>query len=102
LLAALDAELPDLAVQGVAAGMHVLLRLPAGVDDRLVAAEAQRDGVRAIPLSVYQLHLSDQGGLVVGYGRIRADALEAAITTLARALRRAARLQRRQHSRVIG
>jgi hypothetical protein len=45
--------------------------------------------VRVVPLSTYQLAPSDQGGLVIGYGRIRGEALEAAVALLARALRRA-------------
>jgi GntR family transcriptional regulator / MocR family aminotransferase len=88
LLAALDAELPGLAAEGVAAGLHVLLRLPPGVDDREVAAEAERDGVRVTPLSTYELAPSGQGGLVIGYGRIHEDALRPAVAALARALRR--------------
>jgi GntR family transcriptional regulator/MocR family aminotransferase len=91
LLAALNAKLPGLPVQGVSAGVHVLLRLPPGVDDRAVADDAKRDGVRVSPLSTYRLELapSDPGGLVIGYGRVREDALHAAVTVLARALRRA-------------
>jgi GntR family transcriptional regulator/MocR family aminotransferase len=89
LIGVLDAQLPGLAVEGVAAGMHVLLRLPAGADDRVVAFEAEREGVRVIPLSTYQLGRSSRGGLVIGYGRIHEAALEPAITALARALRRA-------------
>ncbi|HEV8648710.1 MAG TPA: PLP-dependent aminotransferase family protein [Actinomycetes bacterium] len=91
LLAALNAKLPGLAVQGVAAGMHVLLRLPPGVDDRAVACEAERDGVRIIPLSTYRLQptASDRGGLVIGYGRVHEDEVERAVIALARALRRA-------------
>ncbi len=90
LLAALDARLPALPVEGVAAGIHVLLRLPPGVDDRLVAAEAEREGVRVIPLSTYELSPPDRGGLVIGYGRIHEDALDPAVVALARALRRVA------------
>jgi GntR family transcriptional regulator / MocR family aminotransferase len=88
LLAALDRELSGLAVEGVAAGIHVLLRLPPGLDDRLVASEAERDGVRVIPLSTYQFARSEQGGLVLGYGRIHEDALDEAVSALARAVRR--------------
>ncbi len=87
LLAALGADLPALGVEGVAAGMHVLLRLPPGVDDRLVAAEAEREGVRVVPLSTYQL-APGRGGLVAGYGRVHETALAGAVAALARALRR--------------
>jgi GntR family transcriptional regulator/MocR family aminotransferase len=88
LLAALGVELPDLDVEGVAAGIHVVLRLPPSVDDRVAASEAERDGVRVVPLSTYQVAPADRGGLVIGYGRIHADALEGAVSALASALRR--------------
>jgi GntR family transcriptional regulator/MocR family aminotransferase len=87
LLAALDERLPAYPVEGVAAGLHVLLRLPQGVDDRLVAAEAERNGVRAVPLSTYALAPSDRGGLVIGYGRLHEDAVEGAVAALERLLR---------------
>jgi GntR family transcriptional regulator / MocR family aminotransferase len=88
LLALLESELPGLAVEGIAAGMHVLLRLAPGVDDHAVAAEAERDGVAVVPLSTYQLRPTGQGGLVIGYGRIHEDALGAAVAALAAAVRR--------------
>ena len=89
LLAALHAALPGLPVEGVAAGVHVLLRLDAGLDDRAVAAEAERDGVRVEPLSTYRLAPSERGGLVIGYGRVRGAALHDAVAALARAIERA-------------
>lgn len=88
LLAALDAELPGSIVEGIAAGLHVLLRLPAGVDDRAVASDAERDGVRVIPLSTLELAPSGRGGLALGYGRIHEDAIESAVAALARAVPR--------------
>jgi GntR family transcriptional regulator/MocR family aminotransferase len=91
LLAALGAELPDCTVEGVAAGLHVLLRLPDGMEARAVAAEAARDGVRVIPLSTYALAPSSRGGFVLGYGRIHEDAIEEAVRVLARAWRRTTR-----------
>jgi GntR family transcriptional regulator / MocR family aminotransferase len=87
LLAALDANLPELTVEGVAAGVHVLLRLPAGVDDRLIASAAERSGVRVVPLSSYELAPSGRGGLVIGYGRIHEEAIEPAVGALAREVR---------------
>jgi GntR family transcriptional regulator / MocR family aminotransferase len=100
LLTALDAKLPELTVEGVAAGVHVLLRLPARVDDRLVASAAERNGVRVVPLSAYELAPSGRGGLVIGYGRIHQDAIEPAVSALAGAVRlargRATRGRRRR------
>jgi GntR family transcriptional regulator/MocR family aminotransferase len=86
LLAALERHLAGLDVEGIAAGMHVLLRLPPGVDDRAVAARAEERGVRVIPLSRFSLSGSNGGGLVLGYGRIHEHALEPAVRDLSRAI----------------
>src|SRR5262249_45822560 len=49
LIAALTDALPDAEVEGVAAGLHVTVRLPDGVDEVAVRAEAER---RRIALSL--------------------------------------------------
>ena len=89
LVAALARELPDLQVKGVAAGLHVLLELPPGVDDELVTREAARNGIHVEPLSRYSLERGAAGGLVLGYGRVHETALEPAVAALAAALGRA-------------
>jgi hypothetical protein len=53
-----------------------------------VTLEAAFDRRVEVPLSTYQLVPSDQGGLVIGYGRVRGEALEVAVGLLAAALRR--------------
>lgn len=89
LLGALHERLPELTPEGVAAGMHVLLRLTPGVhDDRVVAEEAERRGVHVVPLSAYQITPSG-GGIVIGYGRVHEDAIDTAVSELASALRSA-------------
>jgi GntR family transcriptional regulator/MocR family aminotransferase len=84
LLAALERRLPDLAVEGIAAGVHLLLRLPPGVDDAAVADAADRAGIRVPPLSSFRLAPSSHGGLVIGYGRLHEDAVEPAVDAIAR------------------
>jgi GntR family transcriptional regulator/MocR family aminotransferase len=91
LLAELGAKLPELPVEGIAAGLHVLLRLPPGVDDRSVAAAAEENGVRVVAISTYELAPSGRGGLVIGYGRVHEDSLGQAVSALTRAVRRIAR-----------
>jgi GntR family transcriptional regulator / MocR family aminotransferase len=86
---ALAEQLPQLTVEGVAAGMHVLLRLPPGLDDGRVAREATREGLRAEALSEHALTHDGGPGLVLGYGRVHEDALGPAIAALARAIDRA-------------
>jgi GntR family transcriptional regulator/MocR family aminotransferase len=93
LIGALERHLPDFAVEGVAAGMHVLVRLPGAVDDRVVASEAERDGVRVTPLSRFAVSRPAGCGLVIGYGRVHEDALEPAVAVLADAVRRASQVR---------
>ncbi|MBO0838143.1 MAG: PLP-dependent aminotransferase family protein, partial [Actinobacteria bacterium] len=86
LLQAVAKHLPGLAVEGVAAGIHILLRLPAGQDDGAVAAVAEEQGVRVAPLSRYSISRSSGPGLVIGYGRVTELALDGALEMLARAI----------------
>jgi GntR family transcriptional regulator / MocR family aminotransferase len=86
LCAALSRHLHDLPVEGVAAGLHVLVRLPRGIDDAAVAARAERRGVRVVPLSRYAHSRRVGGGLVIGYGRPHEASLAPAIRVLADAL----------------
>jgi GntR family transcriptional regulator / MocR family aminotransferase len=87
LSAALADELPELRVQGVAAGLHVVLELPSDVDDEAVVAEARRAGIRVEPLSRFALARAGSG-LVIGYGRLHESAIEPAVAALAAVVRR--------------
>jgi GntR family transcriptional regulator / MocR family aminotransferase len=87
LLEALDRQLPELTVEGVAAGVHMLLRLPSGVGDVAVAESAARARIRVPPLSAFRLEPSDDGGLVIGYGRLHESAVEPAARALAAVVR---------------
>lgn len=87
LLAALARHVPELSVEGVAAGVHVLLRLPSDVDDVAIAAEARRAGIRVAPLAAFRLRHSGAGGLVLGYGRLHESAAEPAARVLAKIIR---------------
>jgi GntR family transcriptional regulator / MocR family aminotransferase len=87
VLAALAEHLPELAVAGVAAGMHLLLRLPPGVDDTAIAEAAEAESLRVPALSAFRVAPSDAGGLVIGYGRVREGAAEPAIEALAKIVR---------------
>jgi GntR family transcriptional regulator/MocR family aminotransferase len=87
LLAALAKHLPELMIEGVAAGVHLLLRLPAGVSDLAIADAASRARIAVPPLSAFRLRPSDDGGLVIGYGRLHESAVEAATRALAKVIR---------------
>jgi GntR family transcriptional regulator / MocR family aminotransferase len=87
LLAALAKYLPELPVEGVAAGVHLLLRLPRGVDDRAIADAARESSIAVPPLSAFRIRRSEDGGLVIGYGRLHEDAVEPATRALAKLIR---------------
>lgn len=87
VLGALAKHLPELAVEGIAAGMHLILRLPPGVDDGAMAANASRAGIRLPALSAFRIKPAAGGGLVIGYGRLHESAVEPAIQALAGAIR---------------
>jgi GntR family transcriptional regulator/MocR family aminotransferase len=70
LLRAVERHLPGLTIAGIAAGIHGVVWLPTGVDDRRVAAEAEREGVRVAPISQFRIARPSPPGLALGYGRV--------------------------------
>jgi GntR family transcriptional regulator/MocR family aminotransferase len=87
MLAALAEHLPDAQVHGIAAGMHLLVTLPAG-DDRELAARAREAGILVQPLSQHRV-APGPPGLVLGYGAQTPDRIRGGIARLAAALRTA-------------
>jgi GntR family transcriptional regulator/MocR family aminotransferase len=89
LLAAIAEQLPGWQPVGIAAGLHVLLRLPDGMDDSLVQRRIAERGVHAPALSEYVRGArgAPYPGLVVGYAQLSADRLRAAVTEIADAMR---------------
>ncbi|WP_367132363.1 PLP-dependent aminotransferase family protein [Saccharothrix sp. HUAS TT1] len=85
LLAELRAVLPDWEPIGVAAGLHVVVRLPAGTDDVALQERLARRGVNAPALANYA-RTPTFPGLVLGYAALTPDRLREAV----RALRAAA------------
>ena len=87
LVHALAAHAPSVCVDGIAAGLHLLARLPAGVDEREVIAAGERHSVRLYGLNDYtastRFHPSS---LVLGYGGVPGHALEGALRALAATL----------------
>ncbi|WP_370614031.1 PLP-dependent aminotransferase family protein [Mumia sp. Pv 4-285] len=66
MVAALGERLPDATVRGAAAGLHLVVTLPDGIDDTLVARAALERGVKLHPLSLHR-QLPGAPGLVMGY-----------------------------------
>ena len=87
LLGALRVLLPEARVQGVPAGLHLLITFPAlGLDDTELAERIHRAGVLVHPLSWHR-QLPGAPGLVLGYAAHTPDQLREAARRIARALR---------------
>ena len=89
LVAALAAHIPGLRVGGVAAGLSVVLYLPAGSDDVEIERASSEAGIRVEALSRYAIEDRGDRGLVIGYGRMHETAIEPAIAALSRVIARA-------------
>ncbi len=72
---------------GYDAGVHLLLRLPADVDDRAIADRAREQRIEVPALSSFCIECTDQRGLVIGYGAVHEAAIESAIAMLASIVR---------------
>ncbi|MBW4719209.1 MocR-like pyridoxine biosynthesis transcription factor PdxR [Saccharothrix obliqua] len=81
LLDELARVLPAWTPIGVAAGLHVVLRMPAGVDDVAVQARLAARGVHAPALANYTRRPAFPG-LVVGYAALTPDRLRQAVHDL--------------------
>jgi GntR family transcriptional regulator/MocR family aminotransferase len=81
VLRALGRELPGLAIEGAAAGMHVVVRLPAEADEDAVLTAARRRGVRVFGMG------ANEPALLLGYGRLAEESAPEAVRALAAAVR---------------
>ncbi|MGL4176124.1 MAG: hypothetical protein ACRCSN_08595, partial [Dermatophilaceae bacterium] len=82
-------------VHGAAAGLHLTVTLPSGVDDLAVAAAALAAGVKVHPLSWHRVHPGPPG-LVLGYAARPATEIEEGVAVLGRCLADLAPRQRRR------
>ncbi|MCT2587525.1 MocR-like pyridoxine biosynthesis transcription factor PdxR [Actinophytocola gossypii] len=82
LLTAVAEHLPAWRPVGVAAGLHVVLRLPDGTDDAEVRRRVAERGVHVVALSEYSAD-PPYPGLVVGYAATSPDRLRAAVAEIA-------------------
>jgi GntR family transcriptional regulator / MocR family aminotransferase len=86
LVAALERLLPDCAPAGVAAGLHLVVHLPAGTDEQAVLAAARSRGVGLSGISEHRIEPGPPA-LLLGYGRLPEPAVEPAVRRLADSLR---------------
>ncbi|KAB8163312.1 aminotransferase class I/II-fold pyridoxal phosphate-dependent enzyme [Streptomyces sp. 3MP-14] len=88
MIAALRAHLPRAVVHGAAAGLHLTVTLPAGLDDTALAARALARGVRTQPLGWHRQRPGPPG-LVLGYAASAPSAIAEGVAVVGRALREA-------------
>jgi GntR family transcriptional regulator/MocR family aminotransferase len=87
VVAALRTYLPDGRVSGVAAGLHLVVELPAGSDDTDIAARARAAGLGPLALSELRLRAGGRRGLVLGYAAHSPHELTRAVRILGRLAR---------------
>jgi len=88
LVRALGDQLPGTAVSGIAAGLHLVLHLPATVDTAAVTEAAAARSVRVADLAAYHATEHHAGhGLVLGYGNLADTAVDEAVRLLSDATR---------------
>ncbi|WP_200308918.1 MocR-like pyridoxine biosynthesis transcription factor PdxR [Streptomyces adelaidensis] len=87
LVQALADQLPDASVSGIAAGLHLILRLPTTVDTAAVVTAAAARSLRVADLTAYHAtgHHADHG-LVLGYGNLADGMVNEAVRRLREAI----------------
>jgi GntR family transcriptional regulator / MocR family aminotransferase len=84
LAAAIARHLPGAKLEGIAAGLHLLARLPRHLDERQILHTARRQGIRLYSLTDYEIeHRSPTPGLVLGYAGLTTEAINDGIAELA-------------------
>ncbi|WP_288820998.1 PLP-dependent aminotransferase family protein [uncultured Leclercia sp.] len=70
------------------AGLHLILQLPAGADDRAIAREANEAALLVRPLSRYYVGDTKQSGLLLGFASLDEEAMTPAFDRLAAIVKR--------------
>ena len=95
LVAALAETLPEATVQGVAAGLHVTVRLPDGIDEAAAVAEAARRRIALSALGVNRIGDAPlPPTLLLGYARLPEASIRPGVQELGEAVRAVAPAQR--------
>jgi GntR family transcriptional regulator/MocR family aminotransferase len=90
LVAAVNEELPEAKVRGIAAGLHATVELPAGCDERAIQAEAERRRVLIAVMS--EARIGDAPlppALLLGYAHTPEPAIARGVREIAEAVRAA-------------
>jgi GntR family transcriptional regulator/MocR family aminotransferase len=84
LVAALAAEIPEAVVHGIAAGLHVTVRLPEGYDQHAIQEDARHRRIELSTLGDYGL--SGPPTLMLGYAQLPEPAIRAGVRELTAAV----------------
>jgi GntR family transcriptional regulator / MocR family aminotransferase len=88
LVEAIATHLPDCRITGAAAGLHMLMHLPAGADAASAARLALAAGVKVANLDIYRFTpIPHEPALVLGYGNLGDHQVEPAVARLELAIR---------------
>ena len=88
LVAALHEHLPHLRISGIAAGLHLMLELPPGTDERALLQLAQEHSMRCFAAGTcWAGPRPDRPALVLGYGCCPESSIGEAVQLLARLMR---------------
>jgi GntR family transcriptional regulator/MocR family aminotransferase len=88
LAKALRTHLPRHRVFGIAAGLNLMLELPAGADEEVIAAAAAAHSVHVGGVQRYCVRPNTPAALILGYGMLRESAIAEGIRRLAAVLDR--------------
>ncbi|MGZ4201623.1 MAG: MocR-like pyridoxine biosynthesis transcription factor PdxR [Thermoleophilaceae bacterium] len=88
LVAALQEELPEAMVCGVAAGLHAVVELPGDYDEAAILAEARERGIELGSMRRHRADPSDgPPALLLGYAQLPEAAIGPGVRELAKAVR---------------
>jgi GntR family transcriptional regulator / MocR family aminotransferase len=85
LVDTLEKALPDAEIQGIAAGLHVAVRLHDGDDERAILDEAQRRRIALTAMGYYRIRPGPPG-LLLGYAQTPEPSIRAGAAELADAI----------------
>jgi GntR family transcriptional regulator/MocR family aminotransferase len=88
--AAVAEFLPGAVVEGIAAGLHAVVRLSGQVDEPAIVAEARRHGIAVEFLSHYEVVRASGSALLIGYAQSSEPTIRSGVRRLAEILTRMA------------
>jgi GntR family transcriptional regulator / MocR family aminotransferase len=92
LVASLAEVLPEVRVQGIAAGLHAAVRLPETDDEEAILAEARRQRVTLATMASHRMRRAGPPTLLLGYAQAPEPTIRAGVREVA-AIVRATRSQ---------